>query len=61
MQTPEERLIPTAELRQWVPYGRTRVMQLVAAGTFPRPVKLSSRRLCWRASDLRVWIAAKAA
>jgi len=54
--TSENRLVRTSELRQYVPYGRTRIMQLVNAGQFPRPIRLSSRRLAWKLSDLRDWI-----
>ena len=35
---------------------RTRIMQLVAEGKFPKPIKLSSRRLVWRARDVLAWI-----
>jgi prophage regulatory protein len=57
----EDRLVRTAELSQLVPYGKTHIMQLVAAGQFPKPIKLSSRRLAWRLSDVRAWIDQKAA
>jgi len=52
-----ERLIKTSELRAaGIPYGKARVMQLVAAGQFPPPIKLSNRHLVWRLSDLQAWI-----
>ncbi len=57
---PEERLIRTSELPQFVPYGRTRIMQLVAEGKFPKPIKLSSRRLAWKARDVLAWIEERA-
>jgi predicted DNA-binding transcriptional regulator AlpA len=53
----QERLIKASGLReQGVPYGRTRVMQLVAAGKFPQPIKLSPRLNVWKSSELRAWI-----
>lgn len=57
MIAPHERLVKTSDLGAYgVPYRRSRVMQLVAAGRFPPPIKLSSRRNVWRASDLERWI-----
>jgi predicted DNA-binding transcriptional regulator AlpA len=58
MNPAQERLIKTSELGSaGVPYRRSRIMQLVAAGAFPAPIKLSTRRNVWRASDIQSWIA----
>jgi predicted DNA-binding transcriptional regulator AlpA len=57
MSLDHERLVKTSELSGYgVPYRPTRIMQLVAAGEFPQPIKLSPRRNVWRASDLQNWI-----
>ena len=58
MSLAQERLIKTSELHAFgVPYRRSRIMELVAAGAFPAPIKLSPRRNVWRASDVQQWIA----
>ena len=58
MNPVQERLIKASELpAEGVPYRRSRIMQMVAAVEFPAPIKLSSRRNVWRASDIQAWIA----
>ena len=58
MNPVQERLVKDSDLTaEGVPYRRSRIMQLVAAGKFPAPIKLSSRRNVWRASDIQNWIA----
>lgn len=31
----------------------------MAAGTFPRPVRIGSRAVAWRSSDIAAWIATR--
>ncbi len=61
-QPPAPAIPETAFLRQpqvlvFVPISRSTLWRRVQAGTFPGPVKLSSRLTAWRAEDLRRWIA----
>ena len=35
--------------------GKTTIYTSVKAGTFPKPLKLSARRVVWRASDIATW------
>jgi prophage regulatory protein len=42
-----------------VGYGRASIYNMIAAGTFPAPVKLGPRAVAWRESDLACWIASR--
>ena len=58
----DDRLLDLSEVRQLVPVSRTVVWKWRKAGTFPSPVRLpGSRRIAWRASDIRRWIAERPA
>ncbi|WP_088283814.1 AlpA family transcriptional regulator [Ideonella sp. A 288] len=35
--------------------GRSTIYRMVAANTFPRPVRLASRAIAWRRADLDRW------
>lgn len=48
----QSRLIPNV-----VPISPATLWRKVAAGTFPRPVKLSERVTAWRIEDVRAWLA----
>lgn len=39
-----------------VPFSKSTILRRVAAGTFPKPVKLSERVTAWRAEDIRTWL-----
>jgi prophage regulatory protein len=47
--------------RKGIPYHRNHVRRMVAAGSFPKPVPLSSKRIAWIESEIDAWLAAKAA
>jgi predicted DNA-binding transcriptional regulator AlpA len=40
-----------------LPFSAATLWRKVAAGTFPKPVKLSERVTCWRVSEVRAWMA----
>lgn len=40
-----------------LPFAASTLWIKVANGTFPAPIKLSSRTTVWRVSDVRAWIA----
>ncbi|MFZ2737042.1 MAG: AlpA family phage regulatory protein [Burkholderiaceae bacterium] len=42
-----------------LPFSAPTLWRMVAAGTFPKPIKLSERVTCWRISDVRAWMAAR--
>ena len=42
-----------------IKYSRPHLWRLWTTGRFPRPVKLSSSRNAWLASDVEAWIEAK--
>lgn len=63
---PAPQLPSTGFLRQWqvltfVPISKSTLWRRVQVGSFPEPVKLSTRITVWRAEDLRRWIEAAAA
>lgn len=41
--------------------SRSSLYRLAAAGQFPKPVKLSSRAVGWRADEISAWIEARTA
>jgi prophage regulatory protein len=43
-----------------LPFSAPTLWRKVAAGTFPRPIKLSERVTCWKVSEVRAWMDAKA-
>lgn len=44
-----------------LPFGEQTLWRKVKAGTFPAPIRLSSRMTCWRCGDVRAWLAAQGA
>jgi hypothetical protein len=44
-----------------VPLSKTTIWRRVAAGTFPKPIKLSERVTAWKAEDIRAWLDQQAA
>lgn len=44
-----------------VPYSRQHIYVLVEQGDFPKPIRLSPRRIAWRDSDIEKWIEERAA
>lgn len=43
-----------------VPLGASTMWRMIAAGEFPKPIRLTPRTVAWRASDVRAWIEARA-
>lgn len=48
-------MLRLAELQQHVPLSRTSIYRGVAAGTFPRPKRMSVRTSAWRWGDILEW------
>jgi prophage regulatory protein len=43
-----------------LPFSAPTLWRKVAAGTFPKPIKLSERVTCWNVGQVRGWLAAQA-
>lgn len=56
-----DRLLRRKEVEQLVGLKRSAVYQMISAGVFPRPVKLSTRAVAWRESEVEAWIASREA
>jgi len=55
------KIIRLADLPAFCGLKRTQIETLIAAGKFPRPVKLSERRKGWLESDIINWQQARIA
>ncbi len=44
-------------VQRYIPYGKTTFWNMVKAGTFPEPIKLSPNITAWRAEDIHAYIA----
>ena len=51
-----ERLLRISEVQEVTSLSRSTVLRRVAAGEFPRPVKLGPRAVAWRLSAVAEWI-----
>lgn len=56
---PETGFLRQSQVLAFVPISKSTLWRRVQAGTFPAPVKLSSRITAWRAEDVRRWIEAQ--
>jgi prophage regulatory protein len=56
VQSPKRPDIPAP-----LPFSAPTLWRKVAAGTFPKPIKLSDRVTCWKVSEVRAWMTAQAA
>lgn len=54
---PETGFLRQPQVLAFVPISKSSLWRRVAAGTFPTPVKLSTKVTAWRAEDVRRWIA----
>jgi predicted DNA-binding transcriptional regulator AlpA len=53
---PETGFLRQSHVLTFVPISKSTLWRRVLAGTFPAPVKLSSRITAWRVEDVRRWI-----
>jgi prophage regulatory protein len=54
-----DRLLKLPEVQKYLPLSRTRIYELIAAGSFPPNVKISERGVAWRESDIIAYINGK--
>jgi prophage regulatory protein len=60
MSAVPERLIRLPELKALIGFTATStVYRLMAAGDLPAPVRIGSRAVAWRASDIAAWQASR--
>ncbi len=48
---------PEVEAR--VGLSRSSIYAFMAAGQFPKPIRLGARAVAWRASDIEAWLASR--
>lgn len=56
-----QRLLRLPEVCYLVGLGKSSIYDGVKAGTFPAPLKLSRRAVCWPAASIDAWIAGRIA
>lgn len=52
-----DRMLRRKEVEQITARGRSAIYEGMAAGTFPRPVRIGARAVAWPESVIRQWIA----
>ncbi|WP_336019118.1 AlpA family transcriptional regulator [Acinetobacter lwoffii] len=60
-QIENQRLIRRKEVQAKTGFGPSSIYALMAKGLFPKPVKLSERRVAWIESEVDAWIAERIA
>lgn len=53
-----ERLLSLKEVLRLVPFSARHLYRLEAAGKFPKRVKISTRKVAYRDSEIRKWLEA---
>ncbi|WP_341632091.1 helix-turn-helix transcriptional regulator [Sphingomonas agri] len=51
-----EKLLRLPEVRDLTCRSTTRIYADMAAGTFPKPVRIGARAVAWRETELRAWL-----
>lgn len=59
MTTSTNRLLRRPEVINLVGLKTSAIYDMMARGEFPRPVRVGSRAVAWRLSDLEAWMAAR--
>ena len=54
-----KRLISLKDVERLTSLKKSSIYSLIAKGRFPRPVKVSVRRVAWLASEVQTWIATR--
>ncbi|MDY7762557.1 AlpA family phage regulatory protein [Burkholderia pseudomallei] len=55
------RILPRPEVERVTGISRSLIYELARAGSFPKPVRLTSNRVGWLEHEVQEWIRAKAA
>ena len=56
-QQPLNTLIKLPEVRRITTLSRSEIYRRIAAGTFPKQIKLGAKSVAWLESDISQWIA----
>ena len=56
---PLDRILRRAEVERATGLSRATIYAHVAAGTFPPPVKITTKSVGWRESAIRAWLASR--
>lgn len=54
-----ERLLKKAEVEQITTLSGTEIIRREKAGTFPKRVSISAKRVVWVASEIEAWVQSK--
>jgi prophage regulatory protein len=54
------RILRRKQVEQRIGLARSSLYALIAAGAFPKQIKLSTRAVGWRESEIDAWIASRA-
>jgi len=49
-------LVGMKRVRELTSLGKSTIYRLISENKFPRPVKITERRVAWRESDLAAWL-----
>ena len=57
-ELPTYALLRQKDLQQLrvIPFSAPTLWRMVAAGTFPKPIKISAQITAWRVSEVREWL-----
>ena len=53
---PVDRFVTMRQLPDITAYSKRSLLRMVAAGTFPEPIRMSARRNVWRLSAVKAWM-----
>jgi len=56
-----DRILRRWEVESRVGLGRSAIYKAMQQGEFPKPIKLTSRAVGWRQSDIEAWLARRVA
>jgi len=56
-----QRFIRKAELPAYVGLQRSAIAEMIAAGEFPKPIKISAQGVAWLESEVALWQAQRIA
>ena len=56
-----QRILRLPDVRERVLLSKPVIYRMISKGQFPRPIKLTSRAVAWRVSDIDNWIASRQA
>lgn len=52
----ENKMLPHSSVSDITTLSKTQLLRLAKLGDFPAPIRLSPRRIAWKASDVAQWL-----